>query len=307
MHEVYDRGYKKLFSNKALFRQLLESFVPLDWVKELDFDHCELLDKTFISKEYEKRESDVIYKVQLRGQTAYIVILIEFQSSVDKFMALRILHYISSFYMRLKDSEEKIDKLPPIFPIMIYSGQAQWTASIDIAELIEHHELLGEFAINFRYFKIAENEISVQRLSEIGNVVSTLFLGEAHRERELLVEALSKLSKKLPNPEDRQLISMLFNFFKQLFHNDKLTEVDWQAFHRVLTDSEMNMFLENMKACDEIAYQNGVSEGERRGEIKGKIEGKLEAAKAMLLKGLSISLITEVTGLSESEIEQLRH
>jgi len=100
---------------------------------------------------------------------------------------------------------------------------------------------------------------------------------------------------------------MLFNFFKQLFHNDKLTEVDWQAFHRVLTDSEMNMFLENMKACDEIAYQNGVSEGERRGEIKGKLEGKLEAAKAMLLKGLSISLITEVTGLSESEIEQLRH
>jgi len=35
MHEVYDRGYKKLFSNKALFRQLLESFVPLEWVKEL--------------------------------------------------------------------------------------------------------------------------------------------------------------------------------------------------------------------------------------------------------------------------------
>ena len=98
MHEVYDRGYKKLFSNKALFRQLLESFVPLEWVKELDFDHCELLDKTFISKEYEKRESDVIYQVQLRGQTAYIVILIEFQSRVDKFMALRILHYISSFW-----------------------------------------------------------------------------------------------------------------------------------------------------------------------------------------------------------------
>jgi len=58
-------------------------------------------------KKYEKRESDVIYKIQLRGQTAYIVILIEFQSSVDKFMALRILRYISSFYMRLKDSDSE--------------------------------------------------------------------------------------------------------------------------------------------------------------------------------------------------------
>jgi len=96
---------------------------------------------------------------------------------------------------------------------------------------------------------------------------------------------------------------MLFNFFKQLFHNDKLTEVDWQAFHRVLTDSEMNMFLENMKACDEIAYQKGVSEGERRGIL----EGKLETAKSMLAEGLSLSLVIKVTGLSESEIEQLRH
>jgi predicted transposase/invertase (TIGR01784 family) len=307
MHEVYDRGYKKLFSNKALFRQLLESFVPLEWVKELDFDHCELLDKTFISKEYEKRESDVIYQVQLRGQTAYIVILIEFQSSVDKFMALRILHYISSFYMRLKDSEAKIDKLPPIFPIMVYSGQAQWTAPIDIAELIEHHDLLGEFALNFRYFKIAENEISAQKLFEMGNVVATLFLGEAHHDRKLLVEALSKLSRKLPSPEDRQLISMLFNFFEQLFYNNKLTEVDWQAFHRVLTDSEMNMFLENMKICDEIAYQKGILAGEQTGMLKGKLEGKLETARAMLAEGLNRSLIIKVTGLSESEIEQLRH
>ena len=57
MHQIYDRGYKKLFSNKVLFRQLLESFVPLDWVQELDFEHYELLDKTFLSKEYQGRIS----------------------------------------------------------------------------------------------------------------------------------------------------------------------------------------------------------------------------------------------------------
>jgi predicted transposase/invertase (TIGR01784 family) len=121
MPQIYDRGYKKLFSNKIFFRQLLESFVPFEWVKELDYNHCELLDKTFISKEYEKRESDVIYKIRLQGRQAYIIILIEFQSSPDKFMALRILHYIANFYIKLKESEEKFDKLPPAFPIVIYN------------------------------------------------------------------------------------------------------------------------------------------------------------------------------------------
>jgi len=52
---------------------------------------------------------------------------------------------------------------------MIYNGLAAWTAPSNIAELIDNHELLGEFALNFNYFKIAENEISVERLLELGN------------------------------------------------------------------------------------------------------------------------------------------
>jgi len=307
MTQVYDRGYKKLFSNKGFFQQLLESFVPFTWVKELDFDHCELLDKTFISKEYEKRESDVIYKVQLRGKTAYIVILIEFQSSPDRFMALRVLHYIVSFYMRLKDSEEKFEKLPPVFPIVVYSGKELWTAPINLAELIENNELLGEFALNFNYFKIAENEISIAKLLEIGNVVSTLFLGEVHYNRALLIQELSKLLKQ----ENHLMVSMLFNYFEQLFRHKKMEEVDWNSLDQIRSQEEINMFLENMQVCDEIAYQKGkkegLLEGKREGLFEGERKGKLETAKAMFNKGLDVEFIAEVTGLSVEEIEQLKH
>lgn len=303
MHQIYDRGYKKLFSNKALFKQLIESFVPFAWVKELDFDHCELLDKTFITKEYEKRESDVIYKIRLREQTAYIVILIEFQSSPDKFMALRVLHYLASFYIRLTESDEKFNQLPAVFPIVVYSGQERWTAPTNLADLIENNELLGEFALQFKYFKIAENEVPLERLLELGNTVAALFLGEVHHDRVLLVQML----EKLPRHEDRQLISLLFNYFEQLFNHKKLNEVDWQTLDKVRTEQEINMFLENMKICDEIAYLKGISEGEQRGKLEGKQEGKLETAKAMFAKGLDISLIVEVTGLSISDIEALRH
>jgi len=279
----------------------------LDWVKELDFEHCELLDKTFLSKEYQERASDVIYKVQLRGKTAYIVILIEFQSSVDRFMALRILHYITHFYMRLKESEKQLEKLPPIFPIMIYNGLAAWTAPSNIAELIDNHELLGEFALNFNYFKIAENEISVERLLELGNIVSTLFLGEVHFDSALLVEALSKLRKH----EERQLVSMLFNFFEQLLNHGKLSKVGQDALNKIHTDEEMNMLLESMKIYQEKIYQQGklegISEGKLEGISEGERKGKLETARAMLNEGISILFIGKVTGLSLADIEQLRH
>ncbi|MFQ5648657.1 MAG: Rpn family recombination-promoting nuclease/putative transposase [bacterium] len=75
MREIYDRGYGRLFSNKVIFQQLIQSFVNEAWVGDLDFDTCERLQKSFIDKDYKKTESDVIYKVQVRGKDSYICIL----------------------------------------------------------------------------------------------------------------------------------------------------------------------------------------------------------------------------------------
>jgi len=64
MSKVYDAAYKLFFSNQTLFRQLLETFVAQDWVKQLDFSQCQKLEKSFISKRYRQTESDLIYQVQ---------------------------------------------------------------------------------------------------------------------------------------------------------------------------------------------------------------------------------------------------
>lgn len=98
MTTIHDSGYKKLFSNKVIFRQLIETFVNEDWVKDLDFESCEPVDKSFISDHYKETGSDIIYKLKLKEKEVYIFILIEFQSKVERFMALRVLNYITNFY-----------------------------------------------------------------------------------------------------------------------------------------------------------------------------------------------------------------
>ena len=35
---IHDSGYKKLFSNRTIFRQLIETFIHEAWVKELNFE-----------------------------------------------------------------------------------------------------------------------------------------------------------------------------------------------------------------------------------------------------------------------------
>ena len=72
MTTIHDSGYKRLFSNTVFFRQLLESFVKEPWVKEIDFSHCETLDKSFVSEHDKETESDIIYQVLLKGREAYL-------------------------------------------------------------------------------------------------------------------------------------------------------------------------------------------------------------------------------------------
>ena len=96
MTNIHDSGYKILFSNRTIFRQLMETFVVQPWVDQLDFDRAERVDKSFVSEHYKETESDLIYRLPWGDAELYVYVLLEFQSTVDRWMALRMLNYRSA-------------------------------------------------------------------------------------------------------------------------------------------------------------------------------------------------------------------
>jgi len=56
--------YKKLFSNPILVRELLESFVKEEFIRELDFDTLQRLDKSFVTDTFRQKESDLIPRLR---------------------------------------------------------------------------------------------------------------------------------------------------------------------------------------------------------------------------------------------------
>ena len=169
--KLHDSGYKKLFSNRTIFRQLIETFITEAWVKELDFTECETLDKSFITDHYKETESDLIYKLKLHRKTVYIYVLLEFQSKVDRFMVLRVLFYILSFYMDYTANYKRIKKLPAIFPIVLYNGKRKWSAPTKISDLIAAEPPLGDYAIDFQYLLLNERAYSKEQLLTIRNTL----------------------------------------------------------------------------------------------------------------------------------------
>lgn len=304
MRQVHDRGYKRLFSNRQFFQQLLETFVNEAWVKDIDFEHCEKIDKTFITEHYKETESDILYKVSLKGQETYIYVLIEFQSSVVWFMALRMLHYICSFWLDYIEQHPKARKLPAIFPILLYSGDKKWRATTDLHNLLQNPELFKEYLPHFRYFKIAENEYSQQQLLSIGNLVSTLFLAETADDIDKIKNQLLNLFEK---SEDKAAISLLLNWYQQLVVHGYREQVDYQALEQIYREQqEVNVMLETAlnKHGQRFFIQGeqiGIQKGEQIGFQKGFLLlleskfGKLNAQQKTRLEQLNDQQLTNIS------------
>ena len=292
VHKVHDHGYKRLFSNKTLFRQLLETFVNLPWVKEIDYDTAQTIDKSFIDEEYTETESDLIYKVKLKNKELFIYCLLEFQSTVDKFLAIRILNYMTSLYMDLLKSGDKYEVLPPVFPIVLYNGEQKWTAPQSAEDLIEGNDLLGDYGIHFKYFKIAENEYTSEMLLKIQNIVSTLFLAENNYDFELLKEELLTVFEK---ESEKEAISLFLNWFRMICVHGRIKPSDYAQLEEIYSNKmEVKSMVSTLTKTEREKLQT-----------ESKLEGKLEVAKQMKEHGIPLAPISECTGLSIEEIEQL--
>ncbi len=93
-----DSAYKYLFSSTVVVHQLLTRFVDDPAVANIAPDDIQRIDKSFVSDAFLDRESDVIYRVAVAGREVYFYVLIEFQSTVDKSIPIRMLHYILGLY-----------------------------------------------------------------------------------------------------------------------------------------------------------------------------------------------------------------
>lgn len=174
MSKHHDKWYIRLFSDPKIVEELLRFFVHEEFVKELDFSSLKKLNTRFIRVSERSRHADVVYEIKSHGQTAYIYLFLEFQSTVDRFMALRMGRYLFEFYQEIQKFT-KSELLNPAFPILIYNGNATWDAPERFSELLNPSAIPKEYLPEFKYFKIAINEIPKRDLVKIRNAVSAFF------------------------------------------------------------------------------------------------------------------------------------
>lgn len=194
----HDKGYKLLFSHAAVVADVLRGFVKEDWVREIDLGSLERVDGTFVSRDLRSRDSDMVWRVRWKGGHLYIYLMLEFQSSVDPFMAVRSMTYLGLLYEDLIRRRElaPAGKLPPVFVLVLYNGIRPWNAALDVADLVERVPGgLETYRPRFRYALLDETRIPEMELDESErNLAAALFRLEKSRDLEELRRAVGRIA-----------------------------------------------------------------------------------------------------------------
>ena len=257
-------------------------FIPDDWLHSLDYSTLEKVPGSYITEDFKQREDDIVWRVKVGGAWVYLYLLLEFQNSVDKYMALRMMVYIGLLYQDLIKRKEVLadGRLPPILPIVLYNGKQRWTSVTDVAELIPVVPgLVEQFKPRLKYLLIDENAYSDTELASLNNLVAAVFRLEQADSPATIEGLISLLIDWLDDrPDLRRMFSLWIRatLMRKPNYGILLPQVDDLQEIKVMLADRLEQWA--------LAY---MAEGELKGELKGKQEGRQEGEMLALQRLLS--------------------
>jgi len=285
MTHTHDHSYKLLFSEPEVVIDLLQGFVHEDWVKELDFTTLEKVSGSYISDDLRSREDDVIWRVKYRQSWIYVYLLLEFQSTVDRYMAVRLMTYIGLLYQDLIKSKQTLPdrRLPPVFPVVLYNGEQRWTAATELKELIV--ALPGgmeQYLPSLKYLILDEGAYDPQTLTPLKNLVAAIFRLENSTSHEDIVQVISNLIEWLEMPGQTRLRRSFSIWINRVLQPPGQTTRQTSNLNDLVEIK--TMLAQRIPQWIQEGERRGEARGEARGEVKGEIKGEAKT----LLKQLGL-------------------
>ena len=173
--------------------------------------------------------------------------------------------------------------LPPVLPVVLYNGEAPWTAPRTLQELIQPLEGFSRPAFEYAVLDVGHHP--VEELRPVEDVVSGVFLMEQAADLSGLREVVEEVQALI---DDRELEEDLALLMSSVI--GKLAEKDEEA-PRLTTFQEVHMLLERAERWPQEWRQEGLDEGLKKGLRKGLRKGREQGreqgrrlGKAELLK-----------------------
>ena len=309
----HDKGYKRIFSVKKHFLHFIKKYIALEWMMELEEKDLELIDKEFITDQFDTYESDLVYKVYTKEGVVYLFFLLELQSYNDFTMPFRLLIYMTAIWLdHFKNCDknkrgQKDYKLPAIMPIVLHNGERNWTASCRFSQMINNAELFGKYVVDFEYALVSVNTLTESKISSSNTLIDNIFLADRKRTRQDWTDGIAALMQRIRAMDTNDLnewITWFSNVIRKLNEYERgelITQIKegdekdmCSSFERLLNKEKADGRAEGWK--------DGRAEGWKDGKTKGKAEDVIELLED--LGDLSDSL--KICIMEQTDLEILK-
>jgi predicted transposase/invertase (TIGR01784 family) len=277
----FDWAIKKLLRNKANF-EILEGLLS-----ELLFQDITI--REILESEGNKDSSDDKYnRVDLLVNYNDDLVVIEVQVTNQYQYFHRMLYGASKLitdYMESGDGYEKVKKVISVNIVYFDIGQGLDYVYHGSNTFIgmHKHDSLG----------LSQNQQEMFNRSEVSEIFPEYYILKVNNFDDIAKDTLDEWIYFLKNSE-----------IKKGFKAKGLKKAAEKLDVMKLSDEkrkEYEHFINNRRAEESLVWNSRIE-----GEFKGKIEGKIEVARRMKQKGLSDDVISEMTGLSCSDIKGLQ-
>ena len=305
MQDYRDASFKLWYDHPRMVEDLLRGFVPATLMAAFDFETLEQMPAQYVDDGLRQSRGDAAWRVRFReagsGGWLYLLVLLEFQSTQDRFMAARVLAYTGQMYMKLiRNGEVAADgMLPPVLPVVIYTGQPRWRAADEVGETIAAVGAgLAPFQPRQRYLLLDEHAQRVEDLPSDNVVAAQIALEQG--EVESLGPVLRGLGALLAGPRHASLRRAFAEWTRRVVEGSGLASAQ-PGLSGVLRRLEETGELEEMgtllaERIDEFAERRAeerAAERHARGLEQGREQGREQGLEQGREQGLERGLERE--------------
>lgn len=282
----------------------MREFVPEALSIGLDFSGLQRVNPKFHFRRISgrRRDGDVIWRLPTPKGTAFYL-LIEFQSKVDRWMAVRTQVYTGLLWQQIIDEKEISDggQLPPLLLLVLYNGKRRWHAPTQIHELIElsADSTLWLWQPRVRYYLLNIGAFPKADLVRRTSLAALLFrLEKPHKLHEL-----------------EGLLAEVIGWFREHEGYERLQELFAELVREAFAALKMPVpiskdilqmktrFSETVKDWARQWKAEGLAEGKAEGRVRGRVEGRAEGRAEGKAEAL-VCLLTERFGVVKPSLRK---
>ena len=228
------------------------------------------------------------------GAWLYLVVMLEFQSTVDYLMALRVRSYVDRFHTeQWRDRRfSATDRLAPVLPIVLYIGRARWTAAARVIDLVTPQAagtVGGEAGRTWQadprfagdgYVLLDSHRVRTEDL-RYDNAAALLAVRgwRIRRPPSTLPELVGAVCRRLRAPELRELRQVMLSWAGWRARQAGLTieAEDMAQVNRMENPDDVEAFYRTRaQIWEEERRAEGRVEGRAEGRVEGRAEGRVE-------------------------------